>query len=538
MKEITLSVEDILKRDLFKRAKVIAGRNGLDRRVRWAHVLEVQEFGSVIHGDELILTTGVGLQLDHPSQIAYVKKLIDLNVACLCIEMGSYFKEIPDQILEIADENDFPIIIFEETVKFIDITQDLHGLIVNHHNHMLHYLDKSSRRFIELSLAPNGLQKILQELYKVFQRRAMFISTDSKSHYYPLANNDFQKMAVKHFEELTGSQAGKRTVILNGELFAIMPVEGLGQIWGYICLLINNSIPEEFDYLMLDRAALAIAQILVRNRTIEERKQHSEDRIVRTILHRQTYDEEEVQMYLPFQGKDLLFRVFIIKTLPPSEHIGEEEWDDIKLQRSMMIRSLFKRFGFFPAVTVFKDELAVIAAILPSNKKEKENFQRIIHQLTKMQEERIFTGSECVFGIGRTYKKIGQLPKSYEEAKEVLTLHQLQLAGTSFFYDDLGIYRVLLPLKKSGSLEIFVNDYLGPIIEHDGATESDLLTTLKVYLECSGAKKEASDQLFIVRQTLYHRLEKIKQLLGEDFMEPGKRLAIETAIKAYNLIKK
>ena len=51
--------------------------------------------------------------------------------------------------------------------------------------------------------------------------------------------------------------------------------------------------------------------------------------------------------------------------------------------------------------------------------------------------------------------------------------------------------------------------------------------TLKVYLHTNGQKKDTAERLFIVRQTLYHRLEKIEQLLGPDFMQPEKRLALE-----------
>jgi PucR family transcriptional regulator, purine catabolism regulatory protein len=51
--------------------------------------------------------------------------------------------------------------------------------------------------------------------------------------------------------------------------------------------------------------------------------------------------------------------------------------------------------------------------------------------------------------------------------------------------------------------------------------------TLKVYLHTNGQKKDPAERLFIVRQTLYHRSEKIKQLLGPDFMQTEKRLALE-----------
>lgn len=47
-------------------------------------------------------------------------------------------------------------------------------------------------------------------------------------------------------------------------------------------------------------------------------------------------------------------------------------------------------------------------------------------------------------------------------------------------------------------------------------------------------KKDTAERLFIVRQTLYHRLEKIEQLLGSDFMQTEKRLALELILFSYN----
>ncbi|WP_238322792.1 helix-turn-helix domain-containing protein [Gorillibacterium massiliense] len=41
---------------------------------------------------------------------------------------------------------------------------------------------------------------------------------------------------------------------------------------------------------------------------------------------------------------------------------------------------------------------------------------------------------------------------------------------------------------------------------------------------------------FIVRQSLYYRLEKIAELLGNDFMSPEYRISIQVALRAYQLL--
>lgn len=533
MNEFTLKVKDILSREHFKHAKVLAGSRGLGRIIRWVHVLEVADFESLIHGGELILTTGVGLQTDFHVQLTFVKKLIQSNAAGICIERGQYFREIHEDILKLANEHDFPIILFEETVKFVDITQDLHSLIINRHHNLLSYLDTSSRKFIELSMSSNGILKILQELYQYFHHPVVFLPLAGKAFYFPADQKELHDLAARYFENAKKEVRQQQIIHMGHETFVVMPVKGLGQTWGYICLHSASSAPEEFHFLILDRAALAIAQIMLRNRTIEERKQHSEDKFVRNILQGRDFDESELHAQLPFSHLDMCYRVFVLQFQADGRDVSEEEWEDMNLQRAMLLRSLFKRYGLFPAVSATRNEIAVIASF-PAEEKTKtaDSLKKIILSISQSKEKKALFGKRCTIGIGREYSRIEQLTNSYKEAKEVIELNT-----NVHFYDEIGIYRLFLPLKNTGELEAYVLDYLGPILEYDRTTESDLFQTLKVYLECGGAKKEAAEKLFIVRQTLYHRLDKIEQLLGSDFMESEKRIAIETAIKAYELIK-
>ncbi len=538
MNEFTLKVRDIFTREHFRHAKVLSGSRGLDRVIRWVHVLEVEDFGSLINGGELILTTGVGLHLDFSAQLKFVQQLIASNAAGICIEKGPYIQEIHEDILELAEKNDFPIIMFEETVKFVDITQELHSLIINRHHDLLRYLDTSSRKFIELSMSPNGVVKILHELYDYFHRTIIFVPTQGKSFYYPSDKKHFHALIMDHFQSIENETISQRMLTIDDESFVLMPIGGLGQIWGYLCLHTTEEAPEEFHFLILDRAALAIAQILLRNRTIEERKQHSEDKFVRAILQGREYDTEDLINHLPFAGPDMKYRVFVMEIQPPDRMMNEEDWEDIKLQRSLMIRGIFKRFGFSPAVSATKEEIAVIAAF-PVNAREKVKviLQRLIQFILQAKGRKEFLGNNRIYGVGREYSQIDQLSKSYAEAKEVVALNHSTIKEKMITYDDIGVYRLLLPLKKSGELSTYVKDYLGPILDYDSRADSDLYETLKVYLACGRSKKEAAEKLYVVRQTLYHRLEKIEQLLGKDYMDSDHRIAIETAIKAYELLK-
>src|SRR5690606_7845209 len=154
----------------------------------------------------------------------------------------------------------------------------------------LRYLDTSSRKFIELSMSSNGILKILHELYDYFHRTVIFVPVQGKSFHYPSDQKHYHDLILDYLRTAESEAISQRMLTIGDESFVLMPVEGLGQIWGYLCLHAADEAPEEFHFLILDRAALAIAQILLRNRTIEERKQHSEDKFVRAVLQGRDYE--------------------------------------------------------------------------------------------------------------------------------------------------------------------------------------------------------------------------------------------------------
>jgi len=328
MSKHPLLVRDVLKRKHFESAKLIAGQQGLNRQVLWTHILEIKDFDTLINGGELILTTGVGLQLERETQIAYLQNLIRNGAAGLCIEIGDYFDYVPVELVTMANTHDFPIIIFEEVVRFIDITQDLHTYIINHHQQALTQLDAISKTFMELSLMPNGILKILQVLHQDTDALFLFVSEDTKSFYYPIEAKKYLQVMEEHCQQLELQDPIQRLSI-DKDHFVIIPVNGLGQVWGYLCM--HSALPKPSDYtlLNLERATMSIAQILMRNRMLQERQQSREDEFILALIQGEPIDLQYYQSYLPLESRNLFYRVVVFNMLDYANTFSEEDWQEI-----------------------------------------------------------------------------------------------------------------------------------------------------------------------------------------------------------------
>lgn len=537
MEKLKLTIREVLTRESFAHASVIAGKEGLDREVKWSHVLEVTELDTLINGGELILTTGVGLQSELQTQLKYVRRLIDKEVAGICIEIGPYFKEIPIEIIELANRCSFPIIIFKKTVRFVDITQDLHTFIINQHHQMLSQLDALSRKFNSISLTHNGILKILQELHQFFQQRAIFIAYNEKPYFYPSDSKECEKEIRSLLEQSPEDYIGQRLLAYEGETFAVLPVEGLGQVLGHLILQLDQPKPGDFSFLIMDRAALAIAQILLRHRTIEERKQNVEDEFVRNLVNGRTVDEDDFQAFLPPSSRNTYYRVFRITMNSTDTEFRQSDWEEIKLQMLMSVRAIFKRTGFFPALSCSKSEIVAIGSFISTEplKNEADRSLQLLQQVTDMKGIHYIDGKIRACGVSSAYQDIKQAKKAYEEAGKAARMMQHGIVESPL-YEELGIYKLLLEFEDGDFLRSYADSYLAPVFEYDRKMDSNLFVTLAAYLELNGSKKETAERLFIVRQTLYLRLEKLESLLGKDFMAPAKRLALESAVMAIRLL--
>src|SRR5699024_11507773 len=90
--------------------------------------------------------------------------------------------------------------------------------------------------------------------------------------------------------------------------------------------------------------------------------------------------------------------------------------------------------------------------------------------------------------------------------------------------------------KNKNKKKIIIIKKIKPIIKYNKKKETELNKTLQIYFKNLGAINETAKELYIVRQTLYHRLNRIKSLLKDDFTHPQNRLMIEFSIYALKYV--
>src|SRR5690625_3660423 len=521
-----LTVSDILTRPNFENTEVIAGKGGLNRTIRWVHIIEIPEMGPFVNGYELVLTTGVGWKENEVLSLTLLQQLIDKNASALCIELGPYIPFVPEETIELANQYQFPIIIFKEEVRFIEISQDLNGLLMESHNQMVVKLEAISNQFNRLLLSTDGFNKILRLLYQSLDVQVVYQPVENEPQFFPPLTSSENKLKI--MERVASAE--QQSVMNNPSTSALKPVEALGNKFADLIILSNHHELSELDYLVLDRAATALSQDHFRRLYVEEKRNHEENQWILKWLHGD-HNKEEILQFLSEHEPALDPRgctVCICTIYLINKHVDLTHY-------SMIFNKIFEQQGFCSFVSTERNKL--IFPLINKRKSEdwKERLSSSIQQIKENELIKRETSIEVNFGIGKLYE-LDQLHFSYQEAKETLYV-QNKVDYESIFYEDLYVYRLILNLNKKMNLQMFIDDYLGAVFSYDKQHNGEMFETLKILLELNGSRKEAAARLFIVRQTLYHRIEKLKELLGNDFMTGEKRLAIEFAIYAYDFFK-
>ena len=135
-------------------------------------------------------------------------------------------------------------------------------------------------------------------------------------------------------------------------------------------------------------------------------------------------------------------------------------------------------------------------------------------------------------GAGRPYAGVTGLAAGYREAEEALLIGQELLGGDrTTYFGDLGIRRLLFPLRDSPELRAFYAEYLGALESYDERHGTELIRTLEGFFTHHGNHVRAAEALHLHRNTLLYRLARIQAISGLDLDDAEVRLAAQVALR-------
>lgn len=292
---------------------------------------------------------------------------------------------------------------------------------------------------------------------------------------------------------------GPRTVVC---------IKSRNRIYGYLWVQETSGELNEEQRLFLLAAAKKAAELLEQNMSGSYKRQEEIHRWIMSLIQQGDRNEHDVKMEAELSGLKLpnVFVVALFRVLQATKK------ETIRHYITFIMKSLSGPTFFIEnsdqwIVVIGSSSVAHHAAI----NQAKTLLYKLEHDFhCDLQRD-------VMVGIGNEYRSLLKMRQSYAEAAEVIKIKRQFCEPIAYFYQDLGIYRLLPFIYEQYKRQRYKNEQLMKIQKYDRENQTQLLETLKQYLKNDCKIKETAECLYVHPNTLHYRIKRIQAIANIDF---------------------
>lgn len=295
-----------------------------------------------------------------------------------------------------------------------------------------------------------------------------------------------------------------------------------------------NEIELPLYELSVELHLIDLSQIVCKALVEEESNTNSRERILSSILYSDNLNAKEVIEQANYLGVNLSgkYRVVMLQIHEPEglpnhqKKVDEGYLMEMRENIKKSIKNEFQSYGLRRVMVLSQMDTAVV--LLPAELFSRDLLVTILHNIIKKVEGNYHYPVKA--GVGTGYEYIEDFKKSYEEAKNTLAISKIATKEQKvYFYEDLGIYSLITQITNGKFLDDYVESKIGKLIKADQMQEGELCETLESYLEHNCNANATAEALFIHRNTMRYRMDKIKRILEDDISDMSVFLELKLA---------
>ncbi|MEU0070003.1 PucR family transcriptional regulator ligand-binding domain-containing protein [Streptomyces sp. NPDC006332] len=529
-----LTIADVLALPVLAagRPEVVTGVTRLDRPVRWVHITELTDPASFLKGGELVLTTGMPLPQDTAGVRRYVDELADIDAAALVIELVRRYHRPPDPLIQACRTRGLPLVTLAEDVNFLEVTQVVHTLILGNQADAMRRTQRVHEAFTALTLRGSGPEEVVRAAAEMSGRTVVLENLVHQALICEPSGSTVDEALTGWEQRSRATPPGDRTEVSGPESWLVAPVEYQGERWGRVAMLPPPSgtpaaasaafVPE--DVTVLERTAMALTIARLIHTTPWERTAHRN--ALRDLAGQRHHSPEDARARLAALGLPTEGGLFlaVLADIRAEDDGGAES----RLSQELRTTGVPALVGILAP-----GRLGVLLALRPS-----QPWRPVVERLSRIALDLC---PEAVVCVGPEVTHLSDAARSFRAAARVaeaaLPGRQLREGRTFLELSDIGLPQLLYALREDTRIQDYAERQLGRLIEHDTRHGTDLLSTLRHYLDAAGNKTTAARLGALSRETVYQRLRTIERLLDRDLESGEQRTELHVALTALDVLR-
>jgi PucR family transcriptional regulator, purine catabolism regulatory protein len=546
---VAVTLREILELHVFRDAEIVANADQVDREVRWVHIGEVPDIHHFIKGGELLLTSGLNLDMPPTRQREYVDNLVKAGAAAVAVQLGRVFDDLPAPLVERAASAGLPLIVFRRKTRFLEVTEEVHAAIVNRHYRLLQQAEQVGRDLAELAVAGAKPWEIVQRLATVIESPVVL---ENAAHEVVSSSRPDGLLDRILDEWAAHSRIGHTTshgVGVNTQKFADhdcvwTEIIVRRETWGRLHLIAGSGRrADELTRLAVDRAGSAIALSLHVQRDWDYLSDTARDALVTDVVEGRCWSVTELNRRAQALGANFAERELAavvleldnLSAVAAERDLSEAQRQSLRGSALRITRDCLRKAHITNLSTVHGDRILALVGVPTDSDFKTATTDALAAVIDSCRRE--LGGIKAFAGVsGRSAD--GGLNMIFVEADEAIAAATPSDDGrTVFHFGEIGLNGLLMRLADGPVLARFVEGELKPLLDNDARSAHQLTPTLRAYLDANGNKAKAATTLSIGRRSLYHRLTRIGRFLQRDVDDPDVRIRLALALRGLDVLR-
>lgn len=560
------TINNLLGESALAGLRLLTGEENAGNEISNVNIIDNPDSYDWLSAGDLLLTTGFIFKDDETMQRRLIRELSEINCAGLAVKTRRYLSSIPEAMLDEARARNFPLIEIPVHYPLSHLCKVVLGRLSHDEK------DKASQ-FVPLYHAitrgimeENGLSKVMNTLSDFVGNTVLLLDEKWQLLVYSALPEDSlpiervllmepgrrifsRELELDVPEEFSSfSRPIKRTIDCPGgpAVCRILPIATDHAVYGYLVVWETENKMQTIEYSALEIASTAIIMERVKARQIEEIRQHIKQDFFDYLLEGKIDSVDTVNSMAGVHNLDPdgTYVCALIKGMfPLAEQTDFERLHDVSLllkdkvlgavgdcarRASRSCVSIHRGRFFIVFLKVAKEE-----ARHALSDSVKQFFQTVYEVISEENP-----GYPFHLGVGEPRAGLIHVHHSFVEAQEAvrISINMGRIPGV-YFYEDCLVYKLLDTVAATDLAREFCRMTVEPLAAFDRENNTNMLETLEQYFACNCNVSQTAKKLYVHRNTLIYRIDKIKDILNRELKDSEELLCLQIGLKIRQLRK-
>ncbi|MFW5943004.1 MAG: helix-turn-helix domain-containing protein [Chloroflexota bacterium] len=453
------------------------------------------------------------------------------------------FQDLEASVKRTALQRDFPILVLPENTSLRYVQRVITSVLLDRQTQTTERGMELYRRLSEMSLEERGLEAMAEMMSTVTGK--IIVVQDKRLDIRALSLPSDNEIDVARLRDVLRQRDNLPTALRNRKAAAkarqstwqqLLPIENVGRLVapivsgdrarGYVSVVGAAGELDLLDSLTVEHGAAACALEMAKAKAVSEAEKKLRGDFLEGLLAG-TLPQKEIER--------LEARLDHDTTLPHA--ILTVAWDD---EDPPTLRRLETSINWLlsshnrPALqhTYAGDHVVVFQALRDG---EDMSSARELDRRLREHIQAEFGDTRLVVGVSGPAKTLAEWPSVHQEALQAMQLAQRLNFNHLVEFNSLGIFQLLSQIEHLAAVQTFTQQIIEPLAEYDRQHRGSLVQTIDAYFNHHANVSQTAESLFIHRNTLLYRLERIQELTGQDINQADMRLALHLALKLWQL---